>query len=83
MPAFKIGALDGNKLQIDLMDYFLCVANLTGIPGISIPCGMTQNKLPIGLQLLGPHRCEELMLQTAHAFEQATAWHTERPPLFN
>lgn len=78
-PAFKFGAFDADKLQMDLQDYFTCAANLTGVPAISIPCGMTKSKLPIGFQLYGPHLSEELILQVAHAYEQATPWHTMYP----
>jgi len=75
-PAFKFGAFDADKLQLDLQDYFTCAANLTGVPAISIPCGMTASGLPIGFQLYGPHLSEELMLQVAYAYEQQTPWHT-------
>jgi aspartyl-tRNA(Asn)/glutamyl-tRNA(Gln) amidotransferase subunit A len=80
MPAFKIGAFDeANKLQLDLMDYFTCFANLAGLPGLSIPAGFTKERLPIGMQLVGPHCSEELLLQTAHAYQQCTDWHKQYP----
>ena len=53
--------------------------NVWGIPAISIPCGFTSDNLPIGLQLAGPPWREDLVLQTAHAYEQATDWHTRTP----
>jgi len=81
-PAFKFGAFAKDKLQMDLQDYFTCAANLTGVPAISIPCGMTKDNLPIGFQLYGPHFAEELIFRTAHAYEQATQWHTMHPPKF-
>lgn len=81
-PAFKIGAFTDNKLQMDLQDYFTCAMNLTGIPAISIPCGMSGSGLPIGMQLIGPHLSEGLLLQTAHAYEQETPWHTMHPEAF-
>ncbi len=77
--AFKFGAFDMDKLQMDLQDYFTCPANLAGIPAISVPCGFTQNKLPIGFQLVGPHLSEDLLFQTAYAYEQQTPWHTMHP----
>lgn len=80
--AFKLGAFDQDKLQMDLQDYFTCSANITGVPAISIPCGFTKAGLPIGLQLVGPHLSEELLLQTADAYEQATEWHTMHPKNF-
>lgn len=82
IPAFKLGAFDLDPLQIDLQDYFTCAMNLTGIPAISIPCGFTNNKLPIGFQLVGPHLSEALLYQTAHAYEQNTQWHTQYPAGF-
>ncbi len=78
-PAFKLGAFDQDKLQMDLQDYFTCAANLAGIPAINIPCGMSKDKLPIGFQLIGPDLSEELLFQTAHAYEQAMPWHTMHP----
>ncbi|HTS38616.1 MAG TPA: amidase [Candidatus Solibacter sp.] len=53
--------------------------NVWGLPAISVPCGFTQNGLPIGLQVAGPHWREDLVLHLAHAYEQATAWHKRRP----
>lgn len=81
-PAFKFGAYSENKLQIDLQDYFTCPANITGVPAISVPCGLTKDNLPIGFQLMGPHLSEELLYKVAYAFERATSWHTMRPPEF-
>jgi aspartyl-tRNA(Asn)/glutamyl-tRNA(Gln) amidotransferase subunit A len=78
-PAFEFGKFDNNKLQMDLQDYFLCPANLTGVPAISIPCGFTSDKLPVGFQLIGPHFSEELIFQAAHAYEKLTPWHTMHP----
>ncbi len=79
IPAFKFGAFDVDKLQMDLQDYFTCPMSLTGMPAISIPCGFTPDNLPIGLQLAGPHLAESLIFQTAHAYEQQTDWHTRHP----
>lgn len=81
-PAFKFGAFDVDKLQMDLQDYFTCPMNLAGIPALSIPCGMTKNGLPIGFQLVGPHLSEGLIFQTAHVYEQNTEWHAMRPKGF-
>jgi aspartyl-tRNA(Asn)/glutamyl-tRNA(Gln) amidotransferase subunit A len=52
--------------------------NVWGLPAISVPCGFTQNGLPIGLQIAGPHWREDLVLRLAHAYEQATAWHKRK-----
>jgi aspartyl-tRNA(Asn)/glutamyl-tRNA(Gln) amidotransferase subunit A len=62
-----------------LSDVFTLPASLAGIPGISVPCGFTSEYLPIGLQILGPHFREELILRIAHQFEQATPFHLQRP----
>ena len=53
--------------------------NVWGLPAISIPCGFTPAGLPIGLQIIGPHWGEARVLQLAHAYEQATAWHKRIP----
>jgi aspartyl-tRNA(Asn)/glutamyl-tRNA(Gln) amidotransferase subunit A len=54
--------------------------NISGMPALSIPCGFTREGLPVGMQLLGPRWGEARLLETARAFEQATEWHTRRPP---
>jgi len=77
-PAFKIGSLS-SPLQEDLQDCFTCPMNVAGVPALSIPCGFTNNKLPIGFQFVGPHCSEELLYKTGHAYEQATPWHTMHP----
>jgi len=79
MPAFKFGAFDTDRLQMDLQDYFTCPINIAGLPAISMPCGFTKNNLPIGFQIVGSHLSEELICQTAHAYEQVTPWHTMHP----
>ena len=80
--AFKIGEKADDPLQMYLMDIYTISANLAGICGISVPCGFTTSpKLPIGLQLLGKPFGEEAILRLAHAYEQSTPWHRERPPL--
>jgi aspartyl-tRNA(Asn)/glutamyl-tRNA(Gln) amidotransferase subunit A len=79
-PAFKIGEKAGDPLHMYLSDIFTISCNLAGICGISIPCGFTKEpKLPIGLQLLGKPFGEETVLKLAHAYEQSTMWHKERP----
>lgn len=55
--------------------------NLLGVPSISVPCGFTREGLPIGLQIAGPWWSEKTLLQVAHAYEEATPWHTMHPPL--
>ncbi len=80
--AFKIGEKSDDPLQMYLSDVFTISCNLAGICGVSLPCGFTQSpRLPIGLQLLGKPFGEETMLKIAHAYEQGTSWHNEKPPL--
>jgi aspartyl-tRNA(Asn)/glutamyl-tRNA(Gln) amidotransferase subunit A len=55
--------------------------NLTGNPVISVPCGFTVSGLPIGMQIVGKPFDEAMVLRVAHAYEQATTWHQQRPPL--
>jgi aspartyl-tRNA(Asn)/glutamyl-tRNA(Gln) amidotransferase subunit A len=80
-PAFRLGEKVDDPLTMYLSDIFTISANLAGIPGLSLPCGVSQGGLPIGLQLLGPHFGEPQMLQVAFAFEQATDFHRRKPPL--
>jgi aspartyl-tRNA(Asn)/glutamyl-tRNA(Gln) amidotransferase subunit A len=80
--AFKLGEKADDPLQMYLSDIFTISCNLAGICGISVPCGFTAApKLPIGLQLLGKPFGEEMLLRLAHAYEQCTPWHKERPPV--
>ncbi len=80
-PAFKLGERTANPLAMYLSDIYTITANLAGIPGLSIPCGLTKAGLPIGLQLLAPAFAEQSLLQIARVFENATDWHTRRPSL--
>jgi aspartyl-tRNA(Asn)/glutamyl-tRNA(Gln) amidotransferase subunit A len=80
--AFRLGEKSGDPLQMYLSDIFTISCNLGGICGLSLPCGFTSApKLPIGLQLLGRPFGEETILRIAHAYEQSTGWHKEKPPL--
>jgi aspartyl-tRNA(Asn)/glutamyl-tRNA(Gln) amidotransferase subunit A len=80
--AFKIGEKSDDPLQMYLSDIFTISCNLAGICGLSLPCGFTQSpRLPIGLQLLGKPFGEETLLKIAHAYEQSTGWHREKPRL--
>lgn len=79
--AFRIGEKSSDPLQMYLSDIFTISVNLAGIPGMSIPCGFTKANLPVGMQLLGRHFDEEVILRAAYAYEQATEWHTRRAKL--
>lgn len=78
-PAFKIGEKLEDPLKMYLSDIYTISANLAGIPAISIPCGFTKNRLPIGLQILAKPFDEEMLFRVAYAYEQKTPWHLERP----
>ena len=78
--AFRIGEKIDDPLQMYLSDVFTLSMNLAGICGLSLPCGFADG-LPIGLQIMGPAFGEEKVLRVAYAYEQATDWHTRRPPL--
>ena len=90
-PAFKIGEKTGDPMQMYLSDIFTISCNLAGICGVCVPCGFATvgeaepgagtSKLPIGLQILGQPFGEATMLKIAHAYERATHWHKEKPPL--
>ena len=78
--AFKIGAKMDDPVQMYLNDIFTIAADLTGAPSISIPCGVTRDGLPIGLQLQGNHFDETRILDVAHRYQQTTDWHQRVPP---
>lgn len=78
-PAFRIGELVDDPLQMYLSDICTISANLAGIPGVSVPAGFSSNNLPIGLQLLAGPFEEEKLLRAARMFERETDWHTKRP----
>jgi aspartyl-tRNA(Asn)/glutamyl-tRNA(Gln) amidotransferase subunit A len=71
MPAFKLGEKVDDPLEMYLADIYTVAASLAGICGISVPCGETKAGLPIGVQLLGPHFGEPVLLRAALAVEQA------------
>lgn len=67
-------------LQMYLSDIFLCPVNLAGIPSLNIPCGFAKG-LPVGIQVIGPQFSEELLFRVGYAYEQATGFYKQRPPL--
>jgi aspartyl-tRNA(Asn)/glutamyl-tRNA(Gln) amidotransferase subunit A len=78
-PAFLVGEKVENPLQMYLSDILTIPVNLTGIPAISIPCGLSREGLPIGLQIMGKHFDEGKILQAAFTFEQNTDFHQKKP----
>jgi aspartyl-tRNA(Asn)/glutamyl-tRNA(Gln) amidotransferase subunit A len=79
--AFRIGEKADDPLQMYLSDIFTLSLNLAGICGLSLPCGFDAAGLPIGLQLIASAFADETLLRAAYAYEQATEWHSRRPPL--
>jgi aspartyl-tRNA(Asn)/glutamyl-tRNA(Gln) amidotransferase subunit A len=79
IPPFKLGEKTEDPLQMYLADVFTVSANLAGLPGISVPCGFTRDRLPIGFQLMGRMFDEETVLRAADAYEHATSFHNEAP----
>jgi len=80
-PAFRIGEKVDDPVSMYLNDVYTLPASLAGIPGMSVPAGFVDG-LPVGLQLLAPWFEEARLLNAAHAFQQATDWHTQRPAGF-
>ena len=79
-PAFALGEKVDNPLAMYLNDIYTVTANLAGIPGISVPCGLSSNRLPIGFQLLGAYWSEPTLFKLAQAYETAQPF-TECPPI--
>jgi aspartyl-tRNA(Asn)/glutamyl-tRNA(Gln) amidotransferase subunit A len=76
--------IDIRGVKVDYLELLLrvtSIASVTGLPGLSVPCGFDGNGLPIGMQLMGRHLEESRILQAGHAYEQATEWHKARPAL--
>ena len=80
-PAFRLGEKTSDPLQMYLNDIFTVSANLTGLPAVSVPCGFSYRKLPLGLQLTGRMFDETTVLRAADAFQRDTSYHTEAPSL--
>ncbi|CAI8006602.1 Glutamyl-tRNA(Gln) amidotransferase subunit A [Geodia barretti] len=81
-PAFRIGERIDDPLAMYLGDVFTVSANLTGLPAISLPAGLTQARLPIGFQLVGRPFDEATLLRIGDALERDAPWSDERPPAF-
>jgi aspartyl-tRNA(Asn)/glutamyl-tRNA(Gln) amidotransferase subunit A len=78
-PAFRLGEKTSDPIQMYLADVFTVSANLAGLPSISIPCGFSPCRLPIGLQLTGRPFDEATLLRVADAYQRKTDWHTHAP----
>jgi aspartyl-tRNA(Asn)/glutamyl-tRNA(Gln) amidotransferase subunit A len=81
-PAFRIGEKVQDPLQMYLSDIHTIPVNLAGLPAISIPCGFSRDNLPIGLQMIGNHFNEGMLLRLAFRFERNTEFHLKKPLSF-
>jgi aspartyl-tRNA(Asn)/glutamyl-tRNA(Gln) amidotransferase subunit A len=84
--AFELAGPNNNKKVYDWFQGSSACSNtspfdLYGIPAITVPCGFSTSGMPIGLMIAGPHFTEGRILALAYAYQQATQWHTKRPPL--
>lgn len=80
--AFGLKSIN-DPLEMYLQDIFTIPANLAGLPAISVPSGFDSRKLPLALQLIGPQMCDVPLIQYAHAFEKASSFSRNIPPLFD
>ena len=80
-PAFAFGAKGADPISMYLSHIFTIAVNLAGLPGMSIPAGFIGH-LPVGLQLIGNHFQEALLLNAAHQYQQVTDWHKRHPEGF-
>jgi len=78
--AFALGEKVDDPLAMYLNDIYTVTANLAGVPGISVPCGLSAERLPIGFQLIGPYWSEPTLFKLAHGYTAARPF-TERPPV--
>ena len=80
--AYKIGTKSNNPLEMYLADLCTVSVNIAGLPGISIPCGVDNQGMPIGLQLIGKPFAEETLIKAAYTYEQETKFREKYKPQF-
>ena len=80
-PAYKIGSMTADPLQMYLQDTYTVPLNLAGLPGITVPCGYSDNKMPIGLQIIGKALDEETIIRVAYTYEQSQSFCKDMAPL--
>ncbi len=78
--AFKLGEKTSDPLEMYLSDIYVVATNPAGVPALALPAGFSKG-MPVGMQLIGKHLDESTLFQVAHAYQQVTDWHKQRPPL--
>jgi aspartyl-tRNA(Asn)/glutamyl-tRNA(Gln) amidotransferase subunit A len=79
--AFRLGERAEDPIRMYLADVFTVAANLAGVPSVTVPCGLTAERLPVGLQLTGRVMDDANVLRVADAYERVTTWSKERPAI--
>jgi aspartyl-tRNA(Asn)/glutamyl-tRNA(Gln) amidotransferase subunit A len=80
--AYEVGTKSNNPLEMYLADLCTVSVNIAGLPGISIPCGVDKNGMPIGMQLIGKAFDEETLIRAAYTYEQETKFREKYKPEF-
>ncbi len=81
LPPFKINEKSNNPLEMYLADIYAAPASLAGLPSLALPCGFTKNKLPVGMQLIGPRWSESILFALGEQYQKITKWHLQKPKL--
>lgn len=79
--ALPLGSSKDHPMFGEMADILVEPSTIAGLPGVSVPCGFSREKLPIGMQIVGPQFAESLILNAAHTYEQATEWYKHKPKL--
>jgi aspartyl-tRNA(Asn)/glutamyl-tRNA(Gln) amidotransferase subunit A len=77
--ALPVGSSKDHPMFGEMSDVLVEPSTIAGLPGINVPCGFSKYGLPFGLQIIGPQFSEELILNAANKYEQATEWHKRKP----
>lgn len=80
-PPFKLGEKTANPLAMYLADIYAAPASLAGLPCLALPCGFTKDKLPVGMQLIGPRWSEQALFALGEKYQKITNWHLQKPKL--
>lgn len=79
--ALPLGASKGHPMFGEMADVLVEPSSIAGLPGINIPCGLSKDNLPVGMQIIGPQFSESLILNVANQFEKNTDFHNQRPKI--